>query len=67
MVVYFWTATNLVERWIVAAMFTSNDAVLLFSLRPSLNRVDAQLDELIYEAFPLKPRLPERSKSCYVL
>jgi hypothetical protein len=34
------------------AMFTSNDAVLPFPLRASLNRVDAQLDELIYEAFP---------------
>ena len=28
------------------AMFTSNDAVLPFPLRASLNRVDAQLDEL---------------------
>ncbi len=35
-----------------AAIFTSNDAVLPFPLRASLNRVDAQLDELIYEAFP---------------
>jgi hypothetical protein len=34
------------------AMFTSNDAVLPFSLRASLNRVDAQLDELIYQTFP---------------
>jgi hypothetical protein len=34
------------------AMFTSNDAVLPFPLRASLNRVDAQLDELIYGAFP---------------
>ena len=34
------------------AMFTSNDAVLPFSLRAALNRVDAQMDELIYEAFP---------------
>jgi hypothetical protein len=34
------------------AMFTSNDAVLPFPLRASLNRVDAQLDELIYQAFP---------------
>jgi len=33
-------------------MFTSNDAVLPFPLRASLNRVDAQLDKLIYEAFP---------------
>ena len=35
------------------AMFTGNDAVLPFPLRASLDRVDAQLDELIYEAFPL--------------
>lgn len=34
------------------AMFTGNDAVLPFPLRASLNRVDAQLDELIYQAFP---------------
>jgi hypothetical protein len=34
------------------AMFTGNDAVLPFPLRVSLNRVDAQLDELIYQAFP---------------
>lgn len=34
------------------ATFTSNDAVLPFPLRVSLDRVDAQLDELIYEAFP---------------
>ena len=34
------------------AMFTTNDAVLPFPLRASLNRVDAQLDELIYDAFP---------------
>ena len=34
------------------AVFTTNDAVLPFPLRASLNRVDAQLDELIYEAFP---------------
>jgi hypothetical protein len=35
------------------AMFTANDAVLLFPLRQSLDRVDSQLDALIYEAFPL--------------
>ena len=35
------------------AMFTANDAVLPFPLRQSLDRVDAQLDVLIYEAFPL--------------
>ena len=34
------------------AMFTSNDAVLPLPLRASLNRVDSQLDELIYQAFP---------------
>jgi len=34
------------------AMFTGNDAVLPFPLRASLDRVDARLDELIYEAFP---------------
>ena len=34
------------------AMFTGNDAVLPFPLRASLDRVDAQLDQLIYEAFP---------------
>src|SRR5450432_329902 len=34
------------------AMFTANDAVLPFPLRASLNRVDQQMDELIYQAFP---------------
>ena len=34
------------------AMFTCDDAVLPFPLRASLDRVDAQLDELIYQAFP---------------
>jgi len=34
------------------AAFTTNDAVLPFPLRASLNRVDRQLDELIYDAFP---------------
>jgi hypothetical protein len=34
------------------AMFTGNDAVLPFPLRASLDRLDAQLDELIYDAFP---------------
>ena len=34
------------------AMFASNEAVLPFPLRASLNRVDSQLDELIYQAFP---------------
>ena len=35
------------------AVFTSNDAVLPFPLRTALDRVDAQLDQLIYSAFPL--------------
>ena len=34
------------------AMFTANDAVLPFPLRQSLDRVDAQMDQLIYQAFP---------------
>jgi hypothetical protein len=34
------------------AMFTGHDAVLPFPLRRALDRVDAQLDELIYDAFP---------------
>jgi hypothetical protein len=35
------------------AMFTANDAVLPFPLRQALDRVDAQLDLLIYDTFPL--------------
>jgi hypothetical protein len=35
------------------AMFTAHDAVLPFPLRQALDRVDAQLDVLIYDAFPL--------------
>jgi hypothetical protein len=35
------------------AMFTGNDAVLPFPLRNALDRADAQLDALIYQAFPL--------------
>jgi hypothetical protein len=35
------------------AMFTGNDAVLPFPLRQALDRVDAQLNLLIYDAFPL--------------
>lgn len=38
----------------VMAMSTANDAVLPFPLRRALNRVDHQLDELIYHAFPLR-------------
>jgi len=34
------------------AMFTGNDAVLPFPRRASLDRVDAQMDELIYQSFP---------------
>jgi hypothetical protein len=34
------------------AMFTGNDAVLPFPLRNALDRADAQLDALIYQAFP---------------
>ncbi len=34
------------------AMFTANDAVLPFPLRQVLDRVDTQLDLLIYDAFP---------------
>jgi hypothetical protein len=34
------------------SMFTRNDAVLPFPLRASLDRLDDQLDQLIYEAFP---------------
>jgi hypothetical protein len=39
--------------WPAMAMFTANDAVLPFPLRHALDRVDAQLDLLIYQAFPL--------------
>ena len=35
------------------AMFTGNDAVLPFPLRRALDRADAQLDLLIYQACPL--------------
>ena len=35
------------------ATFTSIDAVLPFPLRSALDRVDAQLDQLIYETFPI--------------
>ena len=35
------------------AMFTGNDAVLPFPLRQALDRVDSQLNLLIYDAFPL--------------
>jgi hypothetical protein len=35
------------------AVFTANNAVLPFQLRQALDRVDTQLDHLIYDAFPL--------------
>ena len=35
------------------AIFTANDAVLPFPLRQALDRVDAQLDLLIYDSFPM--------------
>jgi hypothetical protein len=35
------------------AIFTASDAVLPFPLRRALNNVDSQLDELIYDAFPV--------------
>ena len=35
------------------AMVTANDAVLPFPLRQALDRVDSQLDRLIYDALPL--------------
>jgi len=34
------------------AVFTAEDAVLPFPLRAALQRVDSQLDELVYQAFP---------------
>ena len=34
-------------------MFTANDAVLPFPLRQALDRVDKQLDHLIYDAVPV--------------
>ena len=36
------------------AMFTANDSVLPFPLRQALDRTDAQLDLLIYDAFPME-------------
>ena len=35
------------------AMFTANDAVLPFPLRQALDRVNDQLERLIYDALPL--------------
>ncbi len=45
-------------------MFTGNDEVLPFPLRASLNRVDAQMDELIYQAFPQVKASGTCHKSC---
>jgi hypothetical protein len=56
---YGWTVARLFSRLEgrvfrpAMAMFTANDAVLPFPLRQALDRVDAQLDTLIYGAFPL--------------
>jgi hypothetical protein len=56
---YGWKVARLFSRLEVRvfrpamAMFTGNDAVLPFPLRQSLDRVDAELDLLIYDAFPL--------------
>jgi hypothetical protein len=56
---YGWKAARLFSRLEARvfrpamAMFTGNDAVLPFPLRQALDRVDAQLDLLIYEALPL--------------
>jgi hypothetical protein len=49
-----WAGIGWVFRW-VGAQFDrvwGNDAVLPFPLRASLDRVDNQLDQLIYQAFP---------------
>ena len=56
---YGWKVARLFSRREVRvfrpamAMFTGNDAVLPFPLRQALDRVDSQLDRLIYDAFPL--------------
>ena len=34
------------------AIFNTNEDVVPFPLRQSLDRLDAQFDELIYQAFP---------------
>ena len=55
---YGWKVARLFSRLDVRvfrpamATFTANDAVLPFPLRQVLDRTDAQLDLLIYEAFP---------------
>jgi hypothetical protein len=56
---YGWKVTRLFSRLEARvfrpamAMFISTDAVPPFPLRQALDRVDTQLDLLIYEAFPL--------------
>jgi hypothetical protein len=56
---YGWTVARLFSRLEAGvfrpamAIFTANDAVLPFPLRQALDRVDEQLDLLIYDAFPL--------------
>src|ERR1019366_4759407 len=56
---YGWKVARLFSRLdgpvfrLAMAMFTANDAVLPFPLRQAPDRVDTQLDLLIYDAFPL--------------
>jgi hypothetical protein len=56
---YGWKVTRLFSRLEARvfrpamATFTANDAVLPVPLRQALDRVDDQLDRLIYDAFPL--------------
>ena len=56
---YGWKVARLFSRlearaFRPAAMFTGNDAVLSLPLRASLDRMDAQLDELIYRLPQIK-------------
>ena len=56
---YGWKVARLFSRLearvfrLAMAVFTANDAVLPFPLRQALDRVDGQLDRLIYDALPL--------------
>jgi len=56
---YGWKVARLISRLEARvfrpamAMFTATDAMLPFPLRQVLDRVDSQLDLLIYDAFPL--------------
>ena len=56
---YGWKVARLFSRLQVRVsrpamdMFTANDAVLPFPLRQALDRVDTQLDRLIYDALPM--------------